>query len=101
MAEADWTAVWRYLPTFTPETYWLRIIGGHIFLTEGEVTDVIVAAKKSMKHEGSIDMHDIELGEDPDLVSKFILIRMMTIYICDIMNLCFHFTCSANRAYLL
>ncbi|KAH8068026.1 potassium:proton antiporter [Aureococcus anophagefferens] len=35
LGDADWKMIWRYLPVFSVETYWLRLRDGHIVLSGG------------------------------------------------------------------
>ena len=38
LGDADWKMVWRYLPVFSVETYWLRLRDGHITLSDAAVS---------------------------------------------------------------
>ncbi|KAH8064993.1 potassium:proton antiporter [Aureococcus anophagefferens] len=40
LGDADWKMVWRYLPVFSVETYWLRLRDGHIVLSDAEREDL-------------------------------------------------------------
>ncbi|GAB5037945.1 sodium hydrogen exchanger partial, partial [Nannochloropsis oceanica] len=40
LGNADWNVVYRYLPVYTPQIYWYRIMEGKVRLSEEEVEEV-------------------------------------------------------------